>query len=63
MNRFLLTLVPFLCLAAGACGPGQVGDSCKEDADCDDVAGLVWPKDADATADDKGTCEEDGAAS
>ena len=62
MNRFLLTLVPFLCLAAGACGPGQVGDSCKDDADCDDAAGLVCEKDAAATADDKGTCEEPAAA-
>ena len=62
MNRFLfLTLVPLVVLGAG-CPPGDVGDKCKEDKDCDEDAGLVCEKDADATDDDEGECAEEPAA-
>jgi len=59
--RNAVALIPFLSLLAG-CGPGQVGDDCKEDDDCDTEAGLICDKAEGATADDKGTCEEEPAS-
>jgi len=61
VTRIAMALIPFLSLLA-ACGPGQVGDDCKKDDDCDTEAGLVCDKAEGATADDKGTCEEEPAS-
>jgi hypothetical protein len=62
VNRFFLTLVPLVVLGAG-CPPGDIGDSCKDDEDCDEDAGLICEKATDATEDDEGECAEEPAAS
>ncbi len=61
MTRNAVALISFVSLLAG-CPPGDVGDDCKEDDDCDTEAGLVCEKAEGATADDKGTCEDEAAS-
>jgi hypothetical protein len=62
VSRIRFMVVPVLCALAAGCGPGEVGDSCKEDDDCDTEAGLVCEKADGATADDEGTCQEEAAS-
>jgi hypothetical protein len=57
MKRYAL-LIPLAFLFT-ACPPGALGDECDEDSDCDADAGLHCEIPTDATADEKGTCEED----
>jgi hypothetical protein len=53
-------LVPLVVLGAG-CPPGDIGDKCKEDKDCDEDAGLVCDIATDAE-DDEGQCVADVAS-
>ena len=59
MNRIALGMVPFgLAFLLAGCGPGEVGDDCKEDADCDTENGLICDL-GDETGDDaEGVCAE-----
>ena len=59
MNRYAL-LIPLAFVFIG-CGPGQEGDECEVDDDCDADENLVCDIATDATADEKGTCEVDDA--
>lgn len=58
MNRAYALLIP-IAFVFTACGPGQVGDKCQTDDDCDTEAGLVCDIATDATADEDGACAED----
>ncbi len=58
MNRAYALLIPLAFLFT-ACPPGDIGDDCKDDDDCDDEAGLVCEKATDATEDEEGVCAED----
>ena len=60
MNRAYALLIP-LAFVFTACGPGEIGDDCKDDDDCDTEAGDFCEFATDATADEDGVCAAEEA--
>jgi hypothetical protein len=58
MNRAYALLIP-IAFVFTACGPGELGDDCKDDDDCDTDAGHVCEFATDATEDEDGVCAEE----
>ena len=58
MNRAYALIIPFAFLLT-ACGPGDVGDKCDEDADCDTENGLICDLGDETGEDAEGVCQEE----
>ena len=60
MNRMYALLIPVAFLFT-ACGPGEVGDDCDSDEDCDVDNGIICDLGAETGEDAEGVCQEEAA--